>query len=112
LFLVFQISGTIWKWKKFPDHFRTQTVTRNSNGNPYCAQQCGTMHSTSQLRKNGKTLKSMFRNGLQTFFGSKYIKIESVTQPKSDNNFAHFLQNIFGNLQILKFFPLSQYTFL
>ena len=54
----------------------------------------------------------MFLNGSTFFLGSKYIKIESVTQPKAENNFAHFLPNIFANLQILKFFALFQYTFL
>ena len=47
-------------------------------------------------------MKSIFLNGFQIFFGSKYIKIESVTQPKAENKFAQFLQNIFANFQFLK----------
>ena len=58
------------------------------------------------LGKNGKNPQINISEWISTFFfGSKYIKIESVTQPRPENNFAHFLQSIFANLQILKFFP-------
>ena len=34
ILLVLLTGVVIWKWKKFPDHFRTETGTRNAGGNP------------------------------------------------------------------------------